>query len=172
MKCKDCDELATVRGWCKKHYNRAYSKEYVMAHKEAHALACKRWKQNNKDKVKATKAKSKALYPDKWSRWTREWFAKNPGKRVVYEANRRAKKIANGGELSIDLRARLMKLQSGKCGCCRIVFVKSPHLDHMMPLALGGKHVDSNMQLLCSLCNRKKHAKHPVAFMQERGFLL
>jgi len=28
------------------------------------------------------------------------------------------------------------------------------------------------MQLLNAICNLQKHAKHPVDFMQERGFLL
>lgn len=46
------------------------------------------------------------------------------------------------------------------------------HLDHVMPLALGGSNTDDNMQLLRDRCNLQKHAKHPVDFMQERGFLL
>jgi len=36
----------------------------------------------------------------------------------------------------------------------------------------GGSNTDDNMQLLRKLCNLQKHAKHPVDFMQERGFLL
>lgn len=42
----------------------------------------------------------------------------------------------------------------------------------IVPLALGGTNTDGNMQLLRSTCNQKKHAKHPVDFMQQRGFLL
>lgn len=45
-------------------------------------------------------------------------------------------------------------------------------MDHIMPLALGGTNTDDNIQLLCPTCNRSKHAKHPVDFMQQRGFLL
>ena len=41
-----------------------------------------------------------------------------------------------------------------------------------MPIALGGKNVDDNVQLLCAACNLSKQAKHPVDFMQQRGFLL
>ena len=38
--------------------------------------------------------------------------------------------------------------------------------------ALGGLNADSNMQLLRAECNLQKSAKHPVDFMQSRGFLL
>lgn len=44
--------------------------------------------------------------------------------------------------------------------------------DHIMPMDLGGSNDASNLQLLCQSCNSSKHAKHPVDFMQERGFLL
>jgi 5-methylcytosine-specific restriction endonuclease McrA len=46
------------------------------------------------------------------------------------------------------------------------------HIDHIMPLALGGSNTDDNIQLLRQRCNNQKCAKHPVDFMQSRGFLL
>lgn len=45
-------------------------------------------------------------------------------------------------------------------------------MDHVVPLALGGPHHDSNMQLLRKLCNLRKSAKHPVDYMQSKGKLL
>jgi len=41
-----------------------------------------------------------------------------------------------------------------------------------MPLALGGKNEDWNIQLLRAECNSRKGAKHPIVYMQEKGFLL
>ena len=46
------------------------------------------------------------------------------------------------------------------------------HLDHIMPLALGGSNTDDNIQLLRARCNLQKRAKHPVDFMRERGYLI
>ena len=74
--------------------------------------------------------------------------------------------------LSVGLSAKLFKLQKGKCPCCKQPLGDDYHLDHKMPLALGGTNTDENMQLLRSICNLQKHAKHPVDFMQERGYLL
>lgn len=41
-----------------------------------------------------------------------------------------------------------------------------------MPLALGGANEDWNIQLLRQRCNNQKKAKHPVDFMQSKGYLL
>ena len=67
---------------------------------------------------------------------------------------------------------KLSTIQKGKCACCALPLGKDFHLDHKMPLALGGANEDSNIQLLRRECNIKKAAKHPINFMQERGFLL
>jgi 5-methylcytosine-specific restriction endonuclease McrA len=45
-------------------------------------------------------------------------------------------------------------------------------MDHIIPLALGGTNTDDNIQLLRAKCNKQKGAKHPIDFMQQRGFLL
>jgi 5-methylcytosine-specific restriction endonuclease McrA len=45
-------------------------------------------------------------------------------------------------------------------------------LDHIIPLARGGKNEYRNMQVTCPTCNRQKHSKDPIEFMQSRGYLL
>lgn len=49
--------------------------------------------------------------------------------------------------------AKLLKLQRGKCACCRMPLGADYHLDHIQPLALGGANADWNVQLLRSKCN-------------------
>lgn len=125
----------------------------------------------NAEKIKEAAAKRRALNPEEPRRQSREWFAKNPEKRVIYQQNRDAKKNKSG-KLSPDLISKLFKLQRGKCPCCKQSLGDDYHLDHKMPLALGGSNTDDNMQLLTATCNMQKHKKHPVDFMQSRGFLL
>jgi 5-methylcytosine-specific restriction endonuclease McrA len=100
------------------------------------------------------------------------WGVANPGKRKAYNQNRRANKINNGGRLSADIVKKLFQLQRGKCACCGQPLMKNYHLDHIMPLALGGMNDDLNVQLLTQRCNNQKGAKPPLIFMQSRGFLL
>lgn len=90
----------------------------------------------------------------------------------IHKQNRKARKRENGGTLSRGLSGKLFKLQRGKCACCSLPLGDDFHLDHIMPIALGGANIDSNIQLLRPRCNVQKKAKHPVDFMQSRGFLI
>lgn len=114
------------------------------------------WKAKNKDKVRAARIRR---------------YARNPRLGSIYFHNRKARVTRNGGSLSKGIAKKLLVLQKGKCACCRMPLGGDYHLDHIMPLALGGRNEDSNMQLLRKKCNLQKHARHPVDFMQARGFL-
>jgi 5-methylcytosine-specific restriction endonuclease McrA len=133
----------------------------------------RKWRIENPDYTSKQNAKRRNENPELCRQLVRDWFAANPEKRTEYEQNRRAKKLASGGKLTIGIKARLYKLQAGKCLCCKEKFdMRNMHMDHVMPLSLGGEHCDLNIQLLCQPCNQSKHAKHPIDFMQSRGFLL
>lgn len=122
----------------------------------------------NPGKVKDRSAAHYAANPDRM----KEWRAANPEKVRAISANRRARIRNAGGKLSPDIALRLFKLQRGKCACCHVSIENGNHLDHVISLAAGGQNEDLNMQLLCGPCNMSKGAKHPIDFMQSRGFLL
>lgn len=96
----------------------------------------------------------------------------NLAKYRVYQENRRARETAAGGQFSPGLIPKLFAIQKGLCPCCRRPLGNDYHLDHVIPVALGGASTDDNAQLLRKSCNLKKRSKHPVDFMQSRGFLL
>lgn len=132
-----------------------------------------RWYAANHEKAKAYSAKQYADNPDKAKAAAAAWQAANPESVRIKKQNRRAKKRAAGGKLSKGLTERLFVLQRGKCACgCKQPLGNDYHLDHRMPLALGGVNEDWNIQLLRGTCNMQKSAKHPVDFMQQRGFLI
>lgn len=130
------------------------------------------YRQKNPHVTTVNNAKRRAANPELSRQQSRTWFANNKNKRVIYEQNRRAKKRASGEHLSVGLPDKLFTLQRGRCACCGVSIKGGFHLDHRMPLSLGGLHNDLNIQLLCQTCNQQKHAKHPIDFMQSRGFLL
>lgn len=135
-----------------------YQKAYQLANRHRTIKRLQKWRANN---------------PERSSEYCKAWRKANPGEHTRYEQNRRARIKEVGGELTPGLYVRLLAVQRGKCAVCK-TSIKNirAHLDHQMPIALGGLNTDSNMQLLCPPCNLSKHAKHPVDFMQERGFLL
>jgi len=125
----------------------------------------------NSEQIKAASVAWRAANPEKRRAAYASWKKSNPEARRILQQNRDAIKKNVGGKLSQGLAAKLFKLQRGRCACCRNPIVKY-HLDHRMPLALGGLNTDDNIQLLCPTCNLQKHAKHPIDFMQSKGYLL
>lgn len=135
------------------------------------------WYAANADQVKERSFVWAAAHPEKKKASYIKWYAANPEisrqQGRIHAHNRRARERENGGKLSVGLTEKLHKLQRGKCACgCKQPLGDSYHLDHRIPVALGGANEDWNMQLLRVKCNLQKHAKHPVDFMQQRGFLI
>jgi 5-methylcytosine-specific restriction endonuclease McrA len=130
------------------------------------------WRERFPDKAKETSARFRADNVEKRRNQTKEWAAEHPDKKRARNHVRRSRIAGSGGRLSADIVEKLMALQKGRCPCCGSVLGNNFHIDHIVPLALGGGNIDSNVQLLRPECNLKKRSKHPVEFMQERGFLI
>lgn len=95
----------------------------------------------------------------------------NPEVAIAARDKRLDKKM--GKRLPRGTVKRIGQLQRWFCPICREDLEWSGyHVDHITPLARGGLHESSNIQLLCPPCNVRKSAKDPLVFLQERGFLL
>ena len=168
---------------CKKETNKKWrynNREIINASKRD-------WASRNKDKISASNKRVRVKLGERILNQKAEYRKRNKEKIFlagvkyrqenadsirVLKASRRARKRLSGGKMSKDLIPKLMKLQRGKCTCCGGNLGKNYHIDHIIPIALGGSSNDDNLQLLTSKCNLQKKAKHPVEFMQSRGFLL
>ncbi len=183
---REANNKAAKDAWRAK--NAEYMRAYREANKDRIAQQKSDWYEANREHVSARyavryqekrtevlsyQASYYAANGDAVRQRSARWKRENPQIVAVQRQRRRARKAGCGGELSKDIVQRLTKLQRGLCACCGTDLKKSGHhLDHQMPLALGGSNTDDNMQLLCPSCNSSKHAKHPVDFMQQRGYLL
>lgn len=184
------DEInATNNQWKKNHKDQvvASNATYRAANPEKIKASSVAYRAANPEKARAQSAAWRAANPEKMKALVAAWVianfdrkmasnaahrALNPELYRIYCQNREARKRENGGVLSRGLSAKLFKLQKGKCACCGLPLGSNYHLDHIMPISLGGPNTDSNIQLLRQQCNNQKRAKHPVDFMQSRGFLL
>lgn len=140
-------------------------------------VAQNKWAKNNPDKVRAIKAKTtkknKHAIDAKARERTKKWKMLNKEQVIIQNHNKRARTKAAFGKLSAGLAHKLLLLQKYTCACgCGGNLNDGYHLDHRMPIALGGANEDSNIQLLTAKCNLQKHKKHPIEFMRSRGFLL
>lgn len=136
---------------------KASKSAYVLANKEKVAESKRKWIQNNPEKMQAARD---------------AWDLNNKDKKQISRENRRARERAAPGKMSSNIASRLLVLQKHKCAICHCDVSAKFELDHILPLSLGGTNDDSNIQLLCVSCNRRKGPKHPIAFMQTLGKLL
>lgn len=168
-----------------------YNRQYYLKHKERELERNKLFVAANRDRVLQNKKENHKKNAEKERKQKQEWYNARQVERIAYSKewqrnnpertkethkiglhNRRAAIRNDGGKLSRGLERRLLDYQNGKCPACRKSLKDGYELDHIMPIALGGKNQDNNIQLLCVSCNRSKHAKHPIEFMQYKGFLL
>lgn len=142
--------------------------ERIGAERAAHAEA-------RRAEVAAQKAASK----DRARERGRAWRLANPGRaasllRVWKRRNPEKVKAAKRlrGSKNASRRAWLMKVQRGRCAICRQRLGKETHIDHVIPLKLGGSNRRSNLQLTCPSCNMSKGARHPLDHARSLGRLL
>jgi 5-methylcytosine-specific restriction endonuclease McrA len=172
----DCKPCAIVR-----------VKKWIENNREKHNQYCAKWQKNYPEKNRETSNRyrqkniasilkkdkeRRAKDPEKYVQLARNYAKKYPDKVNARNAQRRAKRKEQSGIVSKNIIEKLKELQKSKCPCCQQPLSENYHLDHIVPLSLGGKHEDSNLQLLIANCNQQKYNKHPIDFMQSKGFLL
>lgn len=69
-----------------------------------------------------------------------------------------------------SLRYQVLKESDGRCALCGCTAKERPlDVDHIKPRSCGGKNDLSNLQALCSKCNRSKGNKDDTDFRGERS---
>ena len=161
-----------LQSTCKACFKISRAKRYA-ANPEKEKSLMAAWREENIEKVRALQSAYRIANPEKFSGYASKWASLNKEYWRIKCHNRRARLREAGGKLSTDIASKLIVLQKGKCACgCKQPLGDNYHLDHIMPIALGGSNTDDNIQLLTATCNLQKGAKHPVEFMQQRGLLL
>jgi 5-methylcytosine-specific restriction endonuclease McrA len=191
--CRECERAASLR-WINRDRLRARQLQRERRQERGDEYRGKKREQQrsayekNPDQVNNRTKRYRARNPDKARKQRQQWAAanhervresaaksrvKNREARLAAVRNRRAKQRNAGGRHTAKDIAAISEMQGHKCAYCRISFRKAKrHVDHILPIALGGANDRSNLQLLCAPCNLSKQAKHPVDFAQSRGLLL
>jgi len=160
--CVECARIREVGRvpWCKTHpfEREEYRKHYVAEHRdEIRARASERYFEN-RVKISA-----------EFKLWYRNPI--NAQKAKVRARNAKIRRLGAIGFYTAEDVECLYNKQGGNCAACKGPLRRRFHVDHVMPLILGGSNWPSNLQLLCPRCNRKKWAKHPDDWAKEIGRL-
>lgn len=101
----------------------------------------------------------------------RAWKKANPEVVAADGRTRRARLRGSEGSHTAGEVEEIHKRQKYKCAECGVSTKEKKHVDHIMPIALGGSNWASNLQILCPFCNDSKGAKHPIDWAQRKGRL-
>lgn len=173
-----------------KQYMRDYMKDYKKnsSERQEKSRACiRRWtkekmkdpewveKERERCRIKDAKRRKDAGYKEWHSEYMKSYmdhyYKNNPERFASYSRNRKARKRkAEGNHSAHDIKG-ILKRQNHKCVYCDADLRDGYHVDHIMPLVLGGSNWPDNIQCLCPRCNLSKGAKHPDDFAKEKGWL-
>lgn len=141
----------------------------------ATVLACVRiYTEANREKVRQRRKRHREANKERLSAAYKEWAKENRPILRVHERNRRDRKRGAEGKHTMADIQTIFARQKGRCAnpACGVSIRSSYHIDHILPIALGGSNWPRNIQLLCQPCNQSKHARHPIEWAQMQGLLL
>lgn len=130
--------------------------------------AARSWYEADKDLARAKKRAYDARNNEQARARRAKWRSSNKEATALIK---RARTSAPGSHSGEDIQ-RIRLLQRNRCAHCAVSIVDLYHVDHIVPIKLGGSNDTHNIQLLCPPCNLSKGAKHPILFAQESGRLL
>lgn len=80
--------------------------------------------------------------------------------------NHKRRNLEMQGDVTTEQLNELIDGSNNVCFWCD-TYTEKIHLDHITPLAKGGKHTINNLVVSCPECNFKKGAKDPEVFLEE-----
>lgn len=167
--CKrcDCESERYADGRCIKctlARNAAWAKQ----NQDTKNRISRGWNERNRHQKREINAVYRAAKNEEIRQKRKAQRQTDPSIERIKAATRKALKLGNGGSLSKNIVQLLLDKQNGLCACCQQPLNGKFHLDHIMPLSLGGRNDDANVQLLLPKCNLQKFVSPPEKFMARR----
>lgn len=94
------------------------------------------------------------------------WRKANPNKAAAKRQRRRARKKSLPADFTDEHEQIMLQLFDNTCPYCGADLLEAGyHMDHFIPLVLGGGSTIGNMVPACPHCNTSKGGKHPDKFL-------
>lgn len=133
---------------------REYQRRYLLLHPDSN----RRWREANPQYHREWCGAN----PQYHREYHREWRARNPQRCVQHCHLRRARLKGTTGNQPVA-RAEIWTRDGGRCHVCgKACNVKSWHLDHLIPISLGGPHAPWNVAVAHPRCNLSRGNRGPA----------
>ena len=167
--CKNCacETERYTDGRCKPCI-RKRNTQWAAQNRDSANARSRIWNSANAEKKRATNAAYRAVNQKMINLRRKLKRQVDPNIEKVKAAVWRARKLATPGKLSKNIVGILLAQQNGCCACCGVPLLGTYHLDHILPLSLGGSNSDDNVQLLLPKCNLQKYNSRPEEFLARR----
>jgi 5-methylcytosine-specific restriction endonuclease McrA len=146
-------------------YRAAHRKELAAKQAARYRLAHPRRRTSHEESVKNLQryhAAYRAVHRELLAEKQRAYQAAHPDVWRAAFRNRRAREQgASGHHTAADVAGQRAR-QKGCCYWCGEKVGDKYHVDHVVPLALGGGNGPENLVIACPNCNLRKGARHPM----------
>lgn len=171
--CTSCGKLrdGSHHSYCRACYN-AYKREKYRANSAAEVERSKAWNKANRERVAANMRAVRARDPEGQRARANAWRAANPGAAKNHDHNKRLRRLAatKGAIPGWQMEIVVETFSESACHYCGTRSAPMT-VDHVIPLARGGRHEIKNLVPACKPCNSAKHALPPEVFALRRGRL-
>jgi len=159
--------------YCKPCFNK-YKRARYVKFRDAEVARCMAYNYANYDAFKTRLSEYRKT--PKWKDTVATYRADNKDKVREWDRTKRGKRLSvDGNHTNQDIQD-ILNIQKWKCAeptCKKCLKVSAGyHVDHIMPIALGGTDYPKNLQCLCPSCNTHKWATHPIDWARKKGRLL
>lgn len=143
-------------------YVRLYDQQYHSKNRERSNQRCRQYYQQNKAAVVAWMNQYKQSDPERSKKWVRDWNKTERGrlsrKKAQAKREQRKKKtdITRRWLMALYETAIMCPLCSCELNDDGSIYPNGKHLDHTVPLNVGGMHIKSNVRVVCFKCNTSR----------------
>jgi len=142
------------------HY-REYAYKWRRENREKYLADLRQYYRHNAKKRNQWYKEFRKKHPKEASRRWRLYYATHRQERLDKSAYERAQR--QNAVTEKFSRQEIYKRDNGYCHICGKKVPKNNfHLDHLIPLSLGGKHTRQNVAIACPKCNLKRGASGPA----------